>query len=231
MDIGGVQVPDYSIDYIVFGIMVLVALALSKSRLGWPLKWAETFYHEFSHGMACLLTFGRVKQIELSFNGAGCCTTLGGWRVPILISGYAGAAVWGGVIYMSGWLLGEDGATTYIKFELAVLAIAFLLWVRDVKTAAIMLMIGGVYALAIGMPHSAWLPFLLQFIGIYVMLNAVRAPLFLIDGAHVGDGADLADILLIPEGVWIAVWWVFSLGVMGLCMVLTLPGLARWLGV
>lgn len=214
-----------------FAGMLVAALSLSKSRLGWPLKWAETFYHEFSHGMMCWLTGGRVDHLVLRFDGSGTCYTRGGWSVPILLAGYLGAAVWGGVIYMSGWFLGESGATGYVKFELGVMIFAFVVLARDLRTWLILAIIGGIYALAIGMEDTRYLPVVLQFIGLYVMLNAVRSPLFLIDGAHVGDGAMLADRLFLPEGVWIALWFGFALAVMGLCMVLTLPGLAGWLGV
>lgn len=230
MDFGVPTMSAATVADVVFGGMVLVALALSKSRLGWPLKWAETFYHEMSHGLVCLLTGGKVRRIELEFNGAGCCTTSGGWRVPTLLAGYMGAALWGGALYMGGWMLGDGGVTTWLKVELAVLVAVFLLWARDWRTWLILGMIGGVYFLAVTRISGFWLPMALQFIGIYVMLNAIRAPLFLIDGQHVGDGAALADILVLPEIIWIAWWWVFSLGVMGVCMVETLPHVRSWVG-
>lgn len=223
MDVLNSQVMTVWWSEVVFAAMVLLALAMSKGRLGWPLKWAETFYHELSHGIACALTGGKVVRIELEFSGAGKCTTRGGWRVPVLLAGYVGAALWGGALYMGGWLLGDQGVTTWLKLELAVLAIVFLFWARDWRTWVILLVIAGVYGLAITKVSSFYLPTFLQFAGIYILLNAIRAPLFLIDGQHAGDGAALADILILPEGVWIALWFAFALLVMGICMVLTLP--------
>lgn len=221
--VGGAWWPE-----VVFGAMVLLSLALSTSRLGWPLKWAETFYHELSHGIICALTGGKIAQIEIKFNGAGQCKTRGGWRVPTLLAGYAGATLWGGALYMGGWLLGDSGATLWLKLELGVLAVVFLLWARDWRTWVILLFIAGTYLLAITKFSHVYLPLFLQFAGIYIQLNAVRAPLFLIDGQHLGDGAALADILWLPEGVWIALWFVFALAVLGLCMVLTLPEIHAW---
>ncbi len=213
----------------VFGCMVVMALSLSKSRLGWPMKWAETFYHEFSHGMACVLTGGKIERIELEWNGAGCCYTRGGWRVPTLLAGYMGASLWGGFLYMAGWLAGAEGVTWWLKIELLILALVFVLWARDLTTWVILLMIAGVYALAAFQVSSVFLPLFLQFAGIYVMLNAVRAPLHLIDGKDVGDGAALADIFkIIPEGVWIALWFGFALAVMLACMLATLPVVHVW---
>lgn len=213
---------------VVFGVMLGLALALSKSRIGWPLKWAETFYHELSHGIACILTGGKIVRIDLRFDGSGLCTTRGGWSVPILLAGYAGAALWGGALYMGGWMLGEQGVTLWLKIELAVLVVVFVLWARDWRTWLILLMIGGIYGLAMTKVSSFYLPVFLQFAGLYVLLNAIRAPLFLIDGQHVGDGAALADIFrVVPEGFWILLWLVFALGVLLAVMIMTLPQVYR----
>lgn len=210
-----------------FGIMVGVALVVGHSRISWPLKWAETFYHELSHGLICLLTGGRIRTITLNWDGSGCCTTYGGWRIPTLLAGYMGASLWGGLLYMVGWLLGSQGGTWWLKAELLILGTVTLFWVRDLRTLIIVAFIAGVYGASLVLPNTLWLPYILQFIGIYVMLNAIRAPLFLIDGEHVGDGAALADaFVIIPEGLWILFWFLFALATMAACMVLTLPHLS-----
>ena len=81
------------VDDIVFALMVGLGLLLSETKLGWPMKWAETFYHELSHGLVCLLTGGKIDHITLNFNGSGCCYTRGGWRMPTLFAGYAGGRI------------------------------------------------------------------------------------------------------------------------------------------
>ena len=59
-----------------------------------------------------------------------------------------------------------------------------------------------------------------------MLLNAIRAPLYLIDGQHVGDGAQLADLfLIVPEIIWVALWFAFGLALLAVCLWLTLPGL------
>lgn len=213
-----------TIDDLIFAAMVMLGLGLSHTRVGKPLAWAETFYHELSHGIICILTGGKIDHITLSFNGAGCCYTRGGWRIPTLLAGYAGSALWGGVLFMAGWLLGDHGATTWLKVELGVMAFVLVVWARDWRTWVILLTLGGFYGAAVLIRDVHYMPLILQFMGIYVLLNAIRAPLFLIDGQHVGDGAMLADIFhILPEGIWIALWFAFALLVMGVCMYLTLP--------
>lgn len=229
LDFSVPQLSGAQTDYVVFFVMVAAALALSKSRLGWPLKWAETFYHELSHGLVCIVTGGWVKRITLRFDGSGVCTSSGGWRVPILLAGYSGAALWGGVLYLAGWTLSDSGGTFWLKCELAVMAVVFILWVRNLSTLIVLGMIAGVYAAAVAIEDKNFIPYILQFMGLYVLLNAIRAPLALIDGEHVGDGAALADIFkVLPEGFWILLWFVFALAVLLFCMMVTLPGFESW---
>jgi hypothetical protein len=213
-------------DYGIFAGMILGAFLLGLTPLRYPFQWLETYYHELSHGLMALLTWGKVGRIKLRFDGSGWCSTMGGSRILILLAGYMGAALWGGYIYLAGWLLGNEGSLTPLYVELSLLAVATLLWVRDPVTLLIMAAAGALYWLptqyAFLQAHAS---FILQFIGIYVMLNAIRAPLHLIDGQHVGDGAMLADITFIPEGVWIALWLAFAMAILAACAVLTLPGL------
>ncbi|PIZ31600.1 MAG: hypothetical protein COY40_01730 [Alphaproteobacteria bacterium CG_4_10_14_0_8_um_filter_53_9] len=224
---------DNAAPYVTFFGMIVGALILGATPLGKPLKWAETFYHEFSHGMACLFTLGRPVRLQIQFNGAGTCWTRGGSRIIILLMGYMGASVWGAALYLIGWMLanvGHGDPTLWLRLEIILMLITVVWLVRDLKTLFILSTLIALYAATLYLPSVTPLPYILQFLGIYVQLNAIRAPLHLVDGRHVGDGAALADILWIPEGVWILFWFAFALAMLALCALLTLPGLAPALG-
>ncbi|HEX2859465.1 MAG TPA: M50 family metallopeptidase [Alphaproteobacteria bacterium] len=215
---------------------VLILLAgvflLSATPLRVPFKWAETFYHEFSHGLAALLTGGRIGRIQLRFDGSGVCTTRGGSRTLILLAGYAGAALWGGMLYLIGGGLTPEATQMWLIAELTLLGIVFVLWARDPQTWLILLVIAGVYALGLWLPDSRVLPWLFRIIGLYVLCNALKAPLVLIDGQSVGDGADLQRLYwIIPEIVWVMLWFVFALAVLVYCMARTVPGVGWALGI
>ena len=219
----------YVREYAVFGGMVLGALILGATPLGRPLGWAETFYHELSHGIMCLVTLGKIDHIALYLKGGGVCAYRGGFRPLVAFSGYAGAALWGAVLYIIGANVNSSLAVLWLEVEIGVLAVAYLFFVRklDVQTTLILALLGLIYAAALVYPRAFLLPWILQFMGIYVMLNAIRAPLFLLDGKHVGDGATLADIfVVVPEVVWVLIWFVFALAALGWCAMQTLPGLA-----
>ena len=53
--------------------------------------------------------------------------------------------------------------------------------------------------------------FLLKFTGIYIVLDAIKSPLYLIDGRHYGDGAKLADLTSLPEFIWVIIWFAIGL--------------------
>lgn len=220
----------YVHDYGVFLGMVGAAAVLRATPLGKPFGWAETFYHELSHALVCKLTFGRVGRLYLFWRGGGKMTYGGGWRIPVAFAGYAGASCWGALLYLVGWLL-QDGAVQWLYVELGVLLAATVLWVRNLQTLLIMGILFGVYAGGLYLPR-AWMGPVLEFVGIYVMLNAIEAPLHLIDGrSDVGDGAALQRLtLVVPEGVWILLWLAIAVGALATCAVLTLPGMGVVVG-
>ena len=209
-----------------FLALTFSAFTLGETPLRLPFRWAETYYHELSHGLAALFTLGRVHRIQLHVDGSGVCTTSGGSRIVILLMGYMGAALWGSALYLGGWYVGNSGSTTILEIELALMAVTILLWVRDVKTLIILCIVGAMYASALLYGPVGYLPYLLQFTGLYVLMNAIRAPLHLIDGHHVGDGAALANIFkILPEAFWIIYCLAFALACLATCAWVTVPAL------
>jgi len=195
--------------------MLIATFIVAKTSLRYPFQWMETFFHEFSHGLAALFTFGWICRIELSFNGAGVCWTRGGFRVPILLAGYLGAVTWGAFIYLAGWSLNTTGDVTLLYTLIGVLGFSIIFWVRNLTTLFIMLIMMLVFWIPTQFQGTDLPAYAIEFYGLYVAHSAVTAPLNLIDGKHEGDGADLADIFLIlPEGVWIALWFVYALAVL-----------------
>lgn len=211
--------------YAQFFGLIIAAFIVGLTPLRYPFQWLETYYHELSHGLAAIVTWGKIGRIKLNWDGSGWCSTRGGSRFFILIMGYTGAALWGSYLYLVGFKAGVDGGETLLHIELGLLLFTTIFWVRDPITLIITATLATVFAIALFFPWVEFMPILIQFMGIYVVLNAIRAPLHLIDGQHVGDGAALADLTFIfPEGVWIALWFIFGWFMLGVLMYLTLPG-------
>ena len=210
----------------------MLVLALVGTRLPFikrPLLWYEVYFHEISHGIATLLTFGRPIRIELHWRGSGLLISRGGFSIPILFAGYSGAVLWGVLIYLCGVYSNTDTGTLILTLLLALIGLTILLMVRNITTLLILMIIASTLFAPFYFEQTHIAPLLLQFIGLSVGLNAIKAPLHLIDGKSEGDGAELFKRTLIPEGIWILLW--FGLGVLGILYMwqLPLPSTARTL--
>lgn len=194
-----------------FWSLLIIAFLLKETPyLGIPFNWLESFFHELSHGLAAIVTGGKILQIELFPNGAGLCTTQGGIAFIIAFSGYAGAVAWGVLIYKIADL--KSSISRYFSlFIVLLLALSCLLWVRDLLTLVIILILIAIFALSIKISHFNFLPVILKLFAIMVLLNSLSSPLYLIDGRGIGDGSALATLTFIPEIVWILVWTAIGL--------------------
>jgi hypothetical protein len=194
-----------------FSLMGLGLVVSYIPILSWPLDWVETFFHEISHGLMAIATGGDISRIELHLRGSGLCYTSGGTRFLVSFSGYAGAVLWGAVLYLivgtaNQWL------TRLMVSLLGILVVCVaLLWVRDLISFVILAVILGIITAAYAAGRYNMTQLLIRFIGLYVMLSAARTPLYLIDGRGVGDGQALSTLTGIPEIIWILIWEAIAL--------------------
>lgn len=190
----------------------ILALAIVITRLpiiSIPFNWLESYFHEISHGLAALISSGKIVSIQLFLNGAGLCTTQGGSRFLISFMGYFGATLWGFTIYS---LAQESKNRTkaVTVFILLLLSISVLLWVRDLLTFFIVVLLFFIFYLKWRYQKPA-LGWILQLTAMVVLLNSILSPLHLLDGRHLGDGAALANLTFLPEIVWVILWSAFGL--------------------
>jgi len=193
-------------------IMVMGAVMLSwMPVLHWPFKWLQTYYHEISHGLAAFASGGEVTRIVLRIDGAGVCYTKGGIRSLTLLAGYLGSVFWGVLIFLSTTVKSHRVFKGMLLMLGVLLAFTLALWSRDLVTVGIVAVLMGLLILQWRM-DSIWLAKrVFQFLGVYILIDAIKAPLNLIDGRHRGDGAMLSDLTGLPEIVWIIGWIGFAL--------------------
>ncbi len=198
--------------------MVLLALAGAVTYvpyLGVPFKWLESFFHELSHALATLITGGVVSHIQLFPNGAGLCFSAGGSPVLIGFAGYAGAALWGLLLFMmASWPKGIRPAFTLLG---ALVLVVLLFYARDVLTIGILIVLSGLFFLPLKLAGAAWLVSMLRFMALIVLLNAIKSPTYLwgLDGQ--GDAELLAGLIWVPAFVWIGLWLLIAAGCLWLC--------------
>lgn len=200
---------------LLFAALVIVAFIISLIPIiHWPFSWMMTFFHEISHGIAALLTGGSVEKINLNLRGSGLCTTIGGVRFVVLLSGYMGAVIWGGCIYIMADKLNKKHTDVMALALSGLVILVAVFWGRDIITLAIMTVLATVFLAVIRLQNYGFVKLAIKFIGVYILLDAVKAPLYLIDGRHYGDGAKLSDLTFIPEIIWALIWLGF--GILGL---------------
>ncbi len=170
-----------------------------------PFKWLESYFHEISHGLAALLTGGSILQIQLFPNGAGLCTTRGGSSFVISLMGYGGAILWGCLIYSLA-SVNRRIAQAFSMLLVALFVFSILLWVRDLLTLFIVLVLLALVIAQLKYSSQKYLQNLLQITGLLVLVNSLMSPLYLLDGQSRGDGAALANLTYIPEIVWVVLW-------------------------
>ncbi|VAX13608.1 hypothetical protein MNBD_GAMMA24-1634 [hydrothermal vent metagenome] len=177
-----------------------------------PFLWSETFFHEISHGLMALLTGGAIHNVSLNFDGSGVCTSSGGIRFLVSFSGYAGSALWGLLIYSIANSLSKTRAKLLVGTIAIMLAITLVLWARNLSTIVILIVLLLMYT--IPLYKSLWISvkFFIQLVAIFVLLDAIRSPLYLLDGRAIGDGANLASLTGLPELFWVVVWFSIAVG-------------------
>ncbi|MEN8132596.1 MAG: M50 family metallopeptidase [Pseudomonadota bacterium] len=201
-----------------------MALIISAIPLiHYPFGWFETFFHELSHGLAALLTGGIIHSIELNLDGSGYCVTSGGVQFLVLISGYAGSALWGCLVYLSVTSGKARSANIIAAMLAALVTLTGVLWARDLVTILILLAIVGLFAAAYRYGSRQLTRRFVEFIGVYVVLDAIRSPFSLIDGQSLGDGSALTDMTYIPEIIWIMLWSLMAISCLVLLWIRSAP--------
>lgn len=84
-------------------VYLLIIAVLWNTVLLKPMKLVAVFVHEMSHAIACWMTGGTVKEINVNTDEGGVTKYEGGCRLCIIPAGYCGCAFWGGFfVAMSG---------------------------------------------------------------------------------------------------------------------------------
>ncbi|UQZ90475.1 membrane zinc metalloprotease [Deltaproteobacteria bacterium Smac51] len=196
-------------------LLVLIILALLLGQIPYLsnfLSWQMTFFHEISHGLAALITGGRVLKIELHLSGSGLCYTSGGLSWLISFAGYAGAAFWGMLIYLAAGLFSKKYNHIPAVLLIAVLVASALLYARDIQSWSIIALIIVFYSLAIRFRGKPALGLGLKLCGLYILMDALKAPAALFRRREVSDAVNLAAQTGLPQFFWIILWLATSAG-------------------
>jgi len=196
----------YQLYFLLFAAIIIRQIPI----ISIPLNWLETYFHEISHGIAALLTGGHIISIELFPNGAGLCTTQGGFNFFITFFGYAGATLWGLLLFK---LASSHQRTAQVISGLMIvlLVTSIIFWARDLLTIIIIASLAVMFVFTIKMRRLYYLQLLLKFFGLSILLNSLFSPTYLFDGRNLGDGAALSSMTMVPEFIWVLLWCILAI--------------------
>ena len=193
-------------------LLALLVYLFWSTIFVWPLRLFVVLLHEVSHGLAAVLTGGRIVSIELSPREGGLCTTAGGWPFVISSAGYLGSALFGALFLV----LGVRGKPRMHRTVAALLGTALLaLTLFYVRSS-----FGFVYGLVAGallLAVARWLPegassFVLRLLGVTSLLYApwdIVSDLIL-RSVPASDASTLARMTGIPAIAWGVLWLAAS---------------------
>jgi len=102
--------------YIAFAILAVITWNTLLSK---PIRLMAVFVHEWSHALACWLTCGEVRSIQVHENEGGVTTFKGGCRSMIIPAGYVGCSFYAMIfVILSGGRLTAMVACTMFTMSL-----------------------------------------------------------------------------------------------------------------
>ncbi|MCG6921967.1 MAG: M50 family metallopeptidase [Acidobacteria bacterium] len=191
----------------------VAALVLWNTVVAYPFRVFVVFLHEISHGLAAVLTGGRIVSIGLSVNEGGVCVTQGGWRFVVLSAGYLGSLLWGAFfLLLGGRRRKAPGVIALIGLFTLVVT---LVYVRTWFGLLYGLLAAGAFMLVATKLRPAASEILLAAIGVMSVLYAVWdiASDVLIRSIPSSDASALATLTGVPAFVWGVLWVAASLWV------------------
>ena len=180
-----------------------------------PLKIFVVFLHELSHGLAAILTGGRIEEMSISAQQGGHAITRGGNGFVILSAGYLGSLLLGALLLMVALRTHLDKAMVALCG--GVMLAVTLLYIRDGFAVAFCLL-GGLALLAM----ARFLPRDINDMALRVMglTSLIYVPYDIFDDTIARSGLR-SDARMLAEQyggttlMWGGLWLVLSVAVIG----------------
>jgi len=196
---------------IYLGIFILV-LIFWKTPFVYPIKIFVVLLHELGHGLAAMLTGGKMVKIEISHLQGGACWSTGGWRWVVLPAGYLGSMLFGGIILLSAAKTKADKMISIMLGGIVVFITLF--FIRNVFGFIFGLLFGcAMTAMGIFIPRFIN-DYILKFIGITSILYALLdINVDLIKNTIQGSDAWAMskEVFPLPPKVWGVIWIITAI--------------------
>ncbi len=203
------------IRFLFFIILSLLLIYIPFFKiLGTPFVWLEAYLHEISHGLVAVLSGGKVVSITITFDGDGLCRYIASQPQAVVFFGYAGATIWGAIIY-SGALSSVRVAHRIALAMVLLLMVTGVLWMKpELESWAILVVMISIIFFPLWFVRYHTVQHFVQFVGIFIMVSNIQSILKLFEIVNRGDHEKLAALTDVSTTVWIWSWLIFSVVVL-----------------
>jgi Peptidase M50B-like len=203
-------------------VLIVLGLALASLVLwrvpvlglaSYPFRLFGTFVHEICHGLAAVITGGAFRRFEINPDLSGVAFSAGGVAWIISSAGYVGSALFGGLLMV---LAARGVPPREVIFGLGVgLGVLCLLFVRNLFGITTGLALSGALILAGRGLNAEWAGWLLLFLAVQLILDALNSIFDLLRISTslrgvITDAEIMARATGIPALIWALAWATLS---------------------
>jgi len=212
----------YQLPFLLLGFAAI--LLLWNTPLVYPVKIFTVFLHELCHGLAAVLTGGRIVSIKVTADQGGLATTAGGWPLLIVPAGYLGSMLFGGLILLGASRTKADRAISlFIGITVAGVT---LLFVRNLFGFAFGLAFAAGMAAMGRWGGTALNDFVLRLLGLTSILYAVIDIYsdLIVRTVPCSDASAMSRMLFGPPAMWGVLWMLTALAAAAVFLRLSFKG-------
>ena len=193
--------------------ITLLSFLLWDSFVIYPIKLFVVLFHEISHGIAAVVSGGKIIGIEVNYALGGKCIITGGSDILIASTGYIGSLIFGTLLFLSAYDHKNNLILTTILAGILIIFTAN--YIRGTEGILFTLTVAVILLLSPRILNKTINSYLMKILGLiscfYAIIDIKEDLLTLT--YRLTDAQILADITGIPAIIWGLSWFLISLAV------------------
>jgi len=195
----------------ILGFIIVISFFLWDTIIVFPIKLFVVLMHEISHGIAAILTGGKIISMEINLNLGGKLESEGGTPFIIASAGYIGSFIFGAALFYSAYNK-NHGVTIISSISIIILLFAVNV-IEDFRLSLISIFSASLLFIISKFSPDKISSHIFKMIGLisclYVLFDIKED--ILSDSSINSDASFIAELSGIPENVWGFIWLLISI--------------------
>lgn len=195
----------------ILGFIIVISFFLWDTIVVFPIKLFVVLMHEISHGIAAILTGGKIISMEINLNLGGKLESEGGIPFIIASAGYIGSFIFGAALFYSAYNK-NHGVTIISSISIIILLFAVNV-IEDFRLSLISILSASLLFIISKFSPDKISSYIFKMIGLisclYVLFDIKED--ILSDSSINSDASVISEISGIPENVWGFIWLLISI--------------------